>query len=59
MYKRLRIDLILCPMMGRRASPYKNPKLVMKNGIYHVKYSVRNSLDKLKRIASIKIKGLL
>ena len=30
----------------------------MINGIYHVKYTVGNSLDKLKRIALIKINGL-
>ena len=26
----------------------KNQRLVMINGIYHIKYSARNSLDKLK-----------
>ena len=37
------------PDGGRRASPetYRryNQRLVMINGIYHAKYSVRNSLD--------------
>ena len=32
-----------------KRSPDKNHRLVMMNGIYHVKYSVRNSLDKLER----------
>ena len=43
-------------MMGDDdGSPDKNQRLVLINdkGIYHVKYSVRNSLDKLKRIAPI------
>ena len=37
-------------MMGvellSKPSPDKNQRRVMINGIYHVKYSVRNSLDK-------------
>ena len=33
-----------------KRSPDKNQRLVMINGIYHVNYSVRNSLDKLERI---------
>ena len=37
-----------CPMMRDELlpnrSPDKNQRLVMINGIYHVKYSVRNSL---------------
>ena len=33
-----------------KRSPDKNPKLVMINSIYNVKYSVRNSLDNLKDI---------
>ena len=33
-----------------KRSPDKYKMLVMINGIYHVKYSVRNSLDKLKLI---------
>ena len=31
-----------------KRSPDKNQRLVMLNDIYHVKYIVRNSLDKLK-----------
>ena len=49
-------------MMGyellSKHSPDKNPKLVVINGVYRVKYSVRNSLDKLKGIALVNIKGL-
>ena len=40
-------------MMGDELLPKrsldKNQRLVMINGVDHVKYSVRNSLDKLKR----------
>ena len=32
-----------------KRSPKNIQKLVKKNGIYHVKYSVRDSFDKLKR----------
>ena len=39
-------------------SPDKHQRIVMIIGIYHVKYSVRNSLDKLKRIALVNTKGL-
>ena len=41
-----------------KRSPDKHQRFVMINGIYHVKYNVRNSLDKLERIASVNIKGL-
>ena len=34
-------------------SPDRNQRLVKINGIYHVKYSVRNSLDKLKHFQII------
>ena len=39
-----------------KRSPDKNQRLVLLNdkGIYHVKYSVRNSLDKRKKIQSYK-----
>ena len=33
-----------------KGSPTKNQMLVIINGIDHVKYSVRNSLDQIKRI---------
>ena len=36
----------------------KYQRLVIISCIYHVKYSVRNSLDKLKRIAPVNIKCL-
>ena len=46
-------SFIHCPMGGDellpKRSPDKNQRLFMINGTYHVKYSVRNSLDKLKR----------
>ena len=38
--------------------PDKHQRFAMINDIYHVKYRVRNSLDKLERIAPINIKGL-
>ena len=46
-----------------RRSPDKNQRPVVINGIYHVKYSVRNSLVKLELIqqftfAALNIKGL-
>ena len=41
-----------------KRSPDKYQRLVMIKDIYHVKYSVRNSLDKLKHIALVNIKGL-
>jgi len=36
-----------------KRSPDKNQRLVMINGIYHVKYNVRNSLDKLERFQTL------
>ena len=49
-------------MMGDELLPKRSPnrdqRLVIIHGIYHGKYSVRNSLDKLKRIALVNIKGL-
>ena len=42
---------IHCPVMGDellpKSSPVKNQRLIMINGIYHAKYSVRNSLHSL------------
>ena len=47
---------IHCLMMGDelllKHSPDKTQRLVMINSIYDLKYSVRNSLDKLKNIFS-------
>ena len=40
------------------ATPEVLDEIGSSQSIDHAKYSVRNSLDKLKRIASIKIKGL-
>ena len=36
-----------------RRSPIKIKRLVLINSIYHVKYSVRNSLDKNQRLVKI------
>ena len=48
-------------MMGDKLllkrNPDKNQRLVMINGIYHVKYSARNSVDKLERYQSKAAQG--
>ena len=53
---------IYCLMMGDellpKRSPEKHQRLVMISSFYHVEYSVRNSLDKLERIALVDINGL-
>ena len=41
-----------------KCSPDEYQRIVIISGIYHVKYSVRNSPDKLERIVLINIKGL-
>ena len=42
-----------------KRKPDKTQRLVVINSIYHVKYSVRNNLDKLKRIQQFMIEDEL